>query len=82
MIRLLQTQSIAALVAEYDTIVAMADGDRWETVLSESGLSDSELVQAKSSPRTQRCSRSYETQKTGASTFTPNSDAGRGSFVR
>jgi hypothetical protein len=50
MIRLLQTQSIAALVAEYDTIVAMADGDRWETVLSESGLSDSELVQAKSSP--------------------------------
>jgi hypothetical protein len=50
MIRLFQTQSIAALVAEYDTIVAMADGDRWETVLSESGLSDSELVQAKSSP--------------------------------
>jgi hypothetical protein len=50
MIRLSQTQSIAALVAEYDTIVALAEGGRWETVLSESGLSDTELVQAKASP--------------------------------
>jgi hypothetical protein len=50
MIRLSQTQSIAALVAEYDTIVALADGGRWETVLSESGLNETELVQAKTSP--------------------------------
>jgi hypothetical protein len=50
MIRLSQTQSIAALVAEYDTIVAMADGKRWDGVLSQSGLSDIELTQAKASP--------------------------------
>jgi hypothetical protein len=50
MIRLSQTQSIAALVAEYDTIVALADGGRWETVLSESGLSDAELARAQASP--------------------------------
>ena len=50
MIRLSQTQSIAALIAEYDTIVALADGPRWDEVLSESGLSDSELAQAKASP--------------------------------
>jgi conjugative relaxase-like TrwC/TraI family protein len=45
-----QTQSIAALVAEYDTIVSMAEGPRWDEVLSQSGLSDSELSQAKASP--------------------------------
>ena len=50
MIRLSQTQSIAALVAEYDTIVALADGPRWNEVLSEAGLSDTELAQAKASP--------------------------------
>jgi conjugative relaxase-like TrwC/TraI family protein len=50
MIRMSQTQSIAVLVAEFDTIVAMADGDRWDAVLSESGLSDTELVRAKASP--------------------------------
>jgi hypothetical protein len=50
MIRLTQTQSIGALVAEYDTIVAMAEGGRWETVLSQSGLSDTERSQAKASP--------------------------------
>jgi hypothetical protein len=50
MIRRSQTQSIAALVAEYDTIVALADGPRWDEVLSQSGLSDNELAQAKSSP--------------------------------
>jgi len=50
MIRRSQTQSIAALVAEYDTIVNRADGERWESVLSESGLSDAELVRTKSSP--------------------------------
>lgn len=50
MIRLSQTQSIAALVAEYDTIVALAEGGRWHEVLSESGLSDTELTQTKGSP--------------------------------
>jgi hypothetical protein len=50
MIRLSQTQSIAALVAEYDTIVALADGPRWNEVLSRSGLSDTEFTQAKASP--------------------------------
>jgi hypothetical protein len=50
MIRLSQTQSIAALVAEYDTIVTLADGDRWDEVLSHSGLSDTEYAQAKGSP--------------------------------
>jgi len=50
MIRLSQTQSIAALVAEYDTIVTMAEGDRWDEVLSKSGLNDTEFAQAKASP--------------------------------
>jgi hypothetical protein len=50
MIRQSQTQSIATLVAEYDTIVTLAEGGRWETVLSESGLSDTEVAQAKASP--------------------------------
>ena len=50
MIRLSQTQSIAALVAEYDTIVTLSDGDRWDEVLSQSGLSDTEFAQTKASP--------------------------------
>jgi conjugative relaxase-like TrwC/TraI family protein len=50
MIRRLQTQSIAALVAEYDTIVAFAEGPRWDEVLNDSGLSDTELAQVKASP--------------------------------
>jgi hypothetical protein len=50
MIRASQTQSIAALVAEYDTIVTMAEGPRWDEVLSQSGLSTTESVQAKASP--------------------------------
>jgi hypothetical protein len=50
MIRLSQTQSIAALVAEYDTIVTLAEGGRWDDVLSQSGLSDIELNQTKASP--------------------------------
>ena len=50
MIRVSQTQSIAVLVAEYDTIVALADGERWADVLSQSGLSATELVRAKASP--------------------------------
>jgi hypothetical protein len=50
MIRRSQTQSIAALVAEYDTIVAVAESGRWDEVLRESGLSDTELAQVKTSP--------------------------------
>ena len=50
MIRASQTQSIATLIAEYDTIVSMAEGPRWDEVLSQSGLSDAELSQAKASP--------------------------------
>jgi hypothetical protein len=50
MIRLSQTQSIAALVAEYDTIITLADGPRWEEVLSQSGLSATDLAQTKASP--------------------------------
>ena len=50
MILLSQTNSIANLVAEYDTIVAMADSPRWDEVLSQSGLSGTELAQAKASP--------------------------------
>jgi conjugative relaxase-like TrwC/TraI family protein len=50
LIRQSQTQSIAALVAEYDTIVSMAEGPRWDEVLSRSGLNDTELTQAKASP--------------------------------
>jgi hypothetical protein len=50
MIRRSQTQSIAALIAEYDTIITLADGARWDEVLRESGLSTTELVQAKASP--------------------------------
>ena len=49
-IRALQTTSIAALVAEYETIVTMADGDRWDKVLRQSGLSEVELAQVKTSP--------------------------------
>ena len=50
LIRRSQTQSIATLVAEYDTIISMAEGTRWDEVLSQSGLSDTELSQAKASP--------------------------------
>jgi len=50
MIRMSQTQSIAVLVAEYDTIITLAEGDRWDKVLSQSGLSTTELAHAKASP--------------------------------
>jgi conjugative relaxase-like TrwC/TraI family protein len=50
MIRQSQTQSIAALVAEYDTIVSMAEGPHWDEVLRQSGLSDTEFAHAKASP--------------------------------
>src|ERR1019366_3490722 len=42
--------SIAALVAEYDTIVTLADGGRWDEVLSQSGLGTTDLAQTKASP--------------------------------
>jgi conjugative relaxase-like TrwC/TraI family protein len=45
-----QTQSIAVLVAEYDTIVTMAEGDRWHEVFSQSGLSATDVAQTKASP--------------------------------
>jgi conjugative relaxase-like TrwC/TraI family protein len=50
MIRRSQIQTIAELVAEYDTIVSLAEGPRWDDVLSHSGLSDTQLAQAKASP--------------------------------
>jgi hypothetical protein len=50
MIRHSQTQSIAALVAEYDTIITIADRPRWDAVLSQSGLSEIELSHTKASP--------------------------------
>jgi len=50
MIRLAQTQSIATLVAEYDTIVALVEGPRWDEALSESGLSETEVARTKASP--------------------------------
>ncbi len=50
MIRTAQSVSIATLVAEYETIVALADGERWKTLLLKSGLSGAELARATSSP--------------------------------
>ena len=50
MIRVSQTQSIAVLVAEYDTIVTMAEGDRWDEIFNQSGLSATDLAQTKDSP--------------------------------
>lgn len=49
MIRSVQEQSIATLVAEYETIVALADAERWESVLRETGISDAEFTRAKAS---------------------------------
>jgi conjugative relaxase-like TrwC/TraI family protein len=49
MIRALQGTSIAVLIAQYDTIVTVADSDRWNQVLRESGLSDVELKQVTTS---------------------------------
>jgi hypothetical protein len=48
-IRAAQSTSIATLVAEYDTIVALADGKRWERALRDAGLSDTEFARAYSS---------------------------------
>ena len=72
MIRLSQTQSIAALVAEYDTIVALADGPRWDVVLSHSGLSTTSWPRPRPHLPTQRCSPSDEKPKVAVSKLTPN----------
>lgn len=48
-IRAQQSQSLASLVAEYETIAALADGQRWERVLVDAGLSHSDLDRARSS---------------------------------
>ena len=49
-IRQAQSQSVATLVAEYETIVGLADGERWKATLLKSGLSEVELVRTTSSP--------------------------------
>jgi conjugative relaxase-like TrwC/TraI family protein len=48
-IRQAQSQSIAKLVAEYETIVGLADGERWKATFLESGLSEVELARTTSS---------------------------------
>ena len=48
-IREVQSTSIATLVAEYNTIVSLADGERWEKVLRDAGLDDAEFAQAQNS---------------------------------
>lgn len=49
MIRSLQQHSIATLVAEYETIVTLADGDRWEELLRDAGLGSADLARAQTS---------------------------------
>ncbi len=49
-IRWLQTRSIDELVAQYETIVALAQGTQWDDVLARSGLDDAELARLRSSP--------------------------------
>ena len=49
-IRRLQTRSIAELVAQYETIVALAQGPQWDDVLARSGFDDAELARLRSSP--------------------------------
>ena len=48
-IREFQVTSIASRVAEYDTIVTLADGERWERVLRDAGLDDAEFARAQNS---------------------------------
>jgi len=50
----------------------MAEGDRWDEIFNQSGLSATDLAQTKTPPPTQRFSRSYETRKVADSTFKPN----------
>jgi hypothetical protein len=49
-IRRLQTRSIAELVAQYETIAALAQKPEWDEVLVRSGLDDTELARLRSSP--------------------------------
>jgi conjugative relaxase-like TrwC/TraI family protein len=46
-IREFQATSIATLVAEYNTIVTLADGERWERVFRDAGLDGAEFARAK-----------------------------------
>jgi hypothetical protein len=48
-IREFQATSIATLVAEYNTIVTLADGERWERVLRNAGLDNAEFALAQNS---------------------------------
>jgi hypothetical protein len=48
-IREFQATSIATLVAEYNTIVTLADGERWESVLRDAGLDGVEFARAQNS---------------------------------
>jgi len=48
-IREFQATSIATLVAEYNTIVALADGERWERVLRDAGLDGADLARTRNS---------------------------------
>ena len=48
-IRRLQTRSIAELVAQYETIVTLAQGPQWGEVLGRSGLDDVELARLQAS---------------------------------
>ena len=61
--------SIATLVAEYNTIVTLADGERWERFLRDAGLDGAELARAQNSTATTRCSRSYARRRLVVSTF-------------
>ncbi len=45
-IRAQQDQSIASLVAEYETIVALVDSKRWETLLRDAGLAEPDITRA------------------------------------
>jgi conjugative relaxase-like TrwC/TraI family protein len=46
-IREFQATSIATLVAQYNTIVTLADGERWERLIRDAGLDDTEFARAK-----------------------------------
>lgn len=46
----LQAESIAILAAEYQTIAAKAQDERWTSLLAESGLTDSQVSGVKDSP--------------------------------
>jgi hypothetical protein len=48
-IRGFQATSIATLVAQYNAIVTLADGERWKSVLRDAGLDDFEIAQAENS---------------------------------